>query len=173
MQTSRAASTIDQTAERRHRPTKYHAVFQHTYPEMADTENRRGNDSMNTLTDRIRAAREEAGLSQTEVARALRISASAVNQWEQGFSKNIKLDHFFALAHLLGQDPLWLATGKLHPQARQTAAKPPAPDYPSMTREERVLLHHVRQLPNALRQVLLRFLKGLTKIYASPDQPVT
>ncbi|MCY4612952.1 MAG: helix-turn-helix transcriptional regulator [Nitrospira sp.] len=127
---------------------------------------------MNTLTDRIRAAREEAGLSQTEVARALRISASAVNQWEQGFSKNIKLDHFFALAHLLGQDPLWLATGKLHPQARQTVAKSPAPNYPSMTREERVLLHYVRQLPNALRQVLLRFLKGLTKIYASPDQPV-
>ena len=67
---------------------------------------------MNTLTDRIRAAREEAGLSQTDVARALRISASAVNQWEHGFSKNIKLPTFFALARLLGQDPHWLATGK-------------------------------------------------------------
>lgn len=64
---------------------------------------------MSTLTDRIRAAREKAGLSQTDVAKALGISASAVNQWEHGFSKNIKLQHFFALARLLGQDPQWLA----------------------------------------------------------------
>ena len=60
---------------------------------------------MNTLTDRIRAARKEAGLSQADVARALHISVSAVNQWEQGPIKNIKLRHFFALANLLGQDP--------------------------------------------------------------------
>ena len=59
--------------------------------------------SMNKLTDRIRTAREEAGLSQTDVARALRISPSAANQWEQGFSKNIKLEHFFALPVCCGK----------------------------------------------------------------------
>ena len=89
---------------------------------------------MNTLTDRIRAAREEAGLSQTDVARALRISASAVNQWEHGFSKNIKLPTFFALARLLGQDPHWLATGKALSGVRGTAAMPPAPDFPGSHR---------------------------------------
>ena len=58
---------------------------------------------MKTLPERIRTAREEAGLSQADVARALRISASAVNQWEQGFSKNIKLEHFFALPVCCGK----------------------------------------------------------------------
>ena len=91
---------------------------------------------MNTLTDRIRTAREEAGLSQTDVARALRISASAVNQWEHGFSKNIKLPTFFALARLLGQDPHWLATGKALSGMRGSAAMPPAPDFPTPTGED-------------------------------------
>ena len=64
------------------------------------------------MTDRIQAARKQAGLTQAEVARALRISVSAVNQWEHGLIKNIKLPHFFALANLLDQDPQWLATGE-------------------------------------------------------------
>ena len=84
---------------------------------------------MKTLTNRIRAAREEAGLSQADVARALHISASAVNQWERGLIKNMKLDHFFALANFTeDKDPRWLATGKGHPRMRETAAMPPAPD---------------------------------------------
>ena len=125
---------------------------------------------MNTLTDRIRAAREEAGLSQTDVARALRISASAVNQWEHGFSKNIKLPTFFALARLLGQDPHWLATGKALSGVRGTAAMPPAPDFPAPTGEERALLHYVRQLPTTLRSVLLRFVRRLCDVYVSFDK---
>ena len=125
---------------------------------------------MNTLTERIRAAREEAGLSQTDVARALRISASAVNQWEHGFSKNIKLPTFFALARLLGQDPHWLATGKALSRVRGTTAMPPAPDFPAPTGEERALLHYVRQLPTTLRRVLLRFVRRLCDVYVSFDK---
>ena len=117
---------------------------------------------MNTLTERIRVARKEAGLSQADVAKALRISASAVNQWELGFSKNIKLDHFFALARLLRQDPQWLATGTVFPYMRQTQAVPPTLDEPPLTREEKVLLHHVRLLPDTLRRPLLKFIKGLS-----------
>ncbi len=124
---------------------------------------------MDTLTERIRAAREQAGLTQTDVAKALRISASAVNQWEHGFSKNIKLTHFFALASLLGQDPLWLATGKSHPQARTTT--PPSPNPHPTTSEERALLYYVGQMPDTMRILVLRFLRGLTNIYCSPDKP--
>ena len=148
------------------------SVIKHTYTRRVDTNSRRLNDPiMSTLTDRIRAAREKAGLSQTDVAKALRISPSAVNQWEHGFSKNIKLQHFFALARLLGQDPQWLATGKAHSRARETSSMPPAPDYPSPTSKERALLYYVRQMPNALQKVVLRFLKGLSNGYISHDQP--
>ena len=127
--------------------------------------------AMNTLTERIRAAREQAGLSQADVAKALRISASAVNQWEQGFSKSIKLEHFFALARLLRQDPQWLATGTAFPYVRRTQATPPKLDDPPLTREEKALLHHVRQMPNTLRKALLKFLREQSNIPASRDKP--
>ena len=126
---------------------------------------------MNILADRIRTSREQAGLSQAEVAKSLRVSASAVNQWEQGLSKNIKLEHFFALASLLRQDPQWLATSTASPYVRYTQAMPPKLDDPPLTREEKALLHHVRQLPDTLRKVLLKFLKGLNDVSVSPDKP--
>ena len=125
---------------------------------------------MNKLTDRIRIAREEAGLSQADVAKALRISASAVNQWEQGFSKNIKLEHFFALASLLRQDPQWLATGTVFPYLRRTQTRLSKLDGPPLTREEKALLHQIRQMPDRLRKVLLKFLRVLCDSYVSPDQ---
>lgn len=126
---------------------------------------------MNTLTDRIRAAREQAGLSQADVAKALRISPSAVNQWGQGLTKNMKLNHFFALASLLRQNPRWLATGKVFPTVREPFVKSPTPDYPAVTSEERALLHQVRRLPSGLRKVVMKFLRGLNDIYVSPDKP--
>lgn len=126
---------------------------------------------MNKLTDRIRAARKEAGLSQAEVAKALRISASAVNQWEQGFSKSIKLEHFFALASLLRQDPQWLATGTVLPYLRRTQTRLPKLDDPPLTREEKALLHQIRQMPSRLRKVLLQFLKGLGDVCSPPKKP--
>ena len=121
---------------------------------------------MNTMTERIRAARKKAGLSQTEVAKALRISPSAVDQWEHGFTKNIKLEHFFTLAHLLEQDPQWLATGRPLPQAREAAAS----DSLASTSEERALLYYVRQMPDVLRKGVLRFVKILTDCCSSHDQ---
>ncbi len=121
---------------------------------------------MNTLTERIRVAREQAGLSQAEVAKSLRVSASAVNQWEQGLSKNIKLEHFFALAGLLRQDPQWLATGTAFPYVRRTQATPPKLDDPPLTREEKALLHHIRRLPDTLRRPLLKFIKELSAFSA-------
>lgn len=39
-----------------------------------------------TLADRIKALRENAGLTQAEVARTLGISRSGVNAWEMGLS---------------------------------------------------------------------------------------
>ena len=125
---------------------------------------------MTTLTERIRAAREDAGLSQADVAKALRISASAVNQWEQGLTKNMKLNNFFALANLLGQDARWLATGKTPTRAREPIVTSPTPNHHALTSEEKALLHHVRRLPVKLRKVLLKFIRGLGDISISPDQ---
>lgn len=125
---------------------------------------------MNHLTDRIRAARKQAGLSQADIARALRISVSAVNQWEQGLIKNIKLRHFFALANLLGHDPQWLATGKTFPLTRQQALTSPLSDDPALTNEEKLLLHQLRRLDTTPRKMLIKFLRALDDTYIGSDQ---
>lgn len=125
---------------------------------------------MSKLPDRIRTARKEVGLSQADVAKALRISPSAVNQWEQGFCKSIKLEHFFALASLLRQDPQWLATGTVLPYLRRTQTRLPKLEEPPLTREEKALLHQVRRMPSKLRKVLPKFLRVLCDSYVSPDQ---
>ncbi len=125
---------------------------------------------MNKLAERIRAAREEAGLSQADVAKALHLSRSAVNQWEQGLSKNIRLSHFFTLARLLRQDPQWLATGQVFPRSREPSVLSPAPDSPSLTSEEKSLLHQIRRLPDTLRKTLLKFLRALGDASVSPDK---
>lgn len=116
---------------------------------------------MDTLPNRIRAARQQAGLSQTDVAKALRISISAVNQWEQGLIKNIKLCHFFSLANMLGQDPQWLATGKTFPQVRKPAMTSPQSAYPALTHEEKLLLHQVRRMDRTPRKMLIKLLRAL------------
>ena len=126
---------------------------------------------MNTLTERIRVARQQAGLSQADVAKALHVSASAVNQWELGFSKNIKLEHFFALARLLRQDPQWLATGTVFPDVRHKRAMPPNVGAPPLTREEQAILHQVRRLPDVTRKGLLKFLRVLSDTWGPSGTP--
>ncbi len=120
--------------------------------------------TVNTLANRIHTARKQAGLTQAEVARVLRVSASAVNQWETGLSKNIKLEHFFLLAELLKQDAQWLATGTVFPARYRIAAQPPQ-NYPAeaacLGRQEKALLHHFRRLPPTLQKHLLKFVRGL------------
>lgn len=126
---------------------------------------------MNNLTDRIRATRKQTGLSQTDVARALRISVSAVNQWEQGLIKNIKLRHFFALANLLGQDPQWLATGKTLSPARKPAMTSPLSHDPALTNEEKLLLHQIRRLDRTPRKMLIQFLRALDDTVSRSERP--
>lgn len=117
---------------------------------------------MNTLAERLQFARKQAGLSQTDVAKSLHISVSAVNQWEQGLSKNIKLEYFFSLARLLEQDPQWLATGTVFPSKRRRSAPPNGPPPAALNAEEKALLHHFRQLPARLRGQLTKVFRSLS-----------
>lgn len=125
---------------------------------------------MTNLTDRIRAARKQAGLTQAEVARALRISVSAVNQWEQGLIKNIRLSNFFALANLLDQDPHWLATGKTVSLSRKPAMTTPLSHAPALTNEEKILLHQVRRLNATPRKMLIKFLRALDDTHSGSER---
>lgn len=67
---------------------------------------------MSLLEDRIRQAREYAGISKAELARRCGISAAAAIQWEDGSTKSLKAESLIAICDATGVNPRWLALGK-------------------------------------------------------------
>lgn len=65
-----------------------------------------------TIQDRIKTAREGAGLSQTQLAEYCGVKPQAVSQWESGSTKSPKPDHLFAISKATGYSHEWLITGK-------------------------------------------------------------
>ena len=63
------------------------------------------------LAQRIKAARDAAGLSQSEVARRLGLRPSAVNHMESGRTKSLKAETILTLAQCLSVSAYWLETG--------------------------------------------------------------
>lgn len=67
---------------------------------------------MNTKTtfgDRLRQAREEAGISQEALAKAVSMRQGAISLLERNINKSTV--NVFALADALGVDARWLGTG--------------------------------------------------------------
>lgn len=66
---------------------------------------------MDTMGARIRTLREARGLSQEALGREVGVSKSAVSQWEDDSTKNIKLVTFLALVESLRTDYEYLVYG--------------------------------------------------------------
>jgi transcriptional regulator with XRE-family HTH domain len=67
---------------------------------------------MLTLAQRIRERREELGLSREDLADAAGVTVPAVQAWESGETKNLKLENFVAVCDALNVQGRWLAIGK-------------------------------------------------------------
>lgn len=63
------------------------------------------------LPDRLAWALKHAERTQADLARALKISKSAVTQWASGATNEITPKHLFRAARFLGVEPEWLGTG--------------------------------------------------------------
>ena len=66
---------------------------------------------METMGDRIRQLREARRLTQEQLAKAVGVTKSAVSQWEDGSTKNIKLATFLLLLEALMTDAEFLIWG--------------------------------------------------------------
>lgn len=62
--------------------------------------------------ERIREAREAAGLSQSELARRVGLKPPSVHDWESGKTKRIGGDNLMNVARALGTTPDWILTGR-------------------------------------------------------------
>jgi transcriptional regulator with XRE-family HTH domain len=66
---------------------------------------------METMGDRIKRLREAQGFTQTQLGELCGVSKSAVSQWEDGSTTDIKIKPFLALCDALRTDPHYLAFG--------------------------------------------------------------
>jgi transcriptional regulator with XRE-family HTH domain len=64
-----------------------------------------------TMGDRIKTLREARGLTQEQLGKLVGVSKSAVSQWEDGSTKNIKLTTFLGLIEALRTDYEYLVFG--------------------------------------------------------------
>lgn len=91
-----------------------------------------------TLAERLQLAIARAGVNQKQLVRACRTSPSAVTQWLDGSTKNLKLANLFAAAEFLGVSAAWLAgySDDMGPPASPELLRM----WEVLTREERVAL---------------------------------
>lgn len=66
---------------------------------------------METMGDRIRQLRKARGLTQDAFAKQVGVTKSAVSQWEDGSTKNLKLATFLLVCEVLVTDPEYLIWG--------------------------------------------------------------
>ena len=77
--------------------------------------------------ERIKEAREDLRISQPELAKRVRVTKSAVSQWENGSTKELKAEHLVAVAKALNVSPDWLATGRGPKERNQDIDQGPEP----------------------------------------------
>jgi transcriptional regulator with XRE-family HTH domain len=112
---------------------------------------------MKTLSERLRYARESANLTQSELARAVRVSPSAINQIEKGGTKSLKAPTALAIERVTGISAEWLMSGVGDPSSG--SAMPGSRD-----EQLRRILEKLEQLPQEHRDKVeaeVRFLASL------------
>lgn len=61
--------------------------------------------------DRLTIARDRAGVTDTDIARALKVSNPTVNGWMTGKTKNIEARFLLPLSQFLNVSPFWVIFG--------------------------------------------------------------
>ena len=111
------------------------------------------------IHERIREAREQAGISQTELARLLGVTRSACSQWESTQGTAPRRERLEQLAALLGVSFEWIATGRggsgpVEVEAVSAADADLPPD-------QQELLALYRRLPARFRLAALNLMRDL------------
>lgn len=82
--------------------------------------------TMTTFAERVRAAMEEAGHTQSSLARAVGLTRASISFWLNGQTKEITGDNLLKAASALNVSPVWLAVGRGPMKDTSPASQPDA-----------------------------------------------
>jgi transcriptional regulator with XRE-family HTH domain len=116
-----------------------------------------------SISSRIRRARTQAKLTQTELGRRLGVQRSAVTQWERDGGTTPNVCHLAQLAYETQVRFEWLATGRgpCNPDAGEFDSAVTVEDFARDELEIRVL-RSLRRLPDRKREAVVRVVELLS-----------
>ena len=113
---------------------------------------------MEGMAQRIKALRQEKGLTLEQVADIVGVGKSTVRKWETGMIANMRRDKIADLAKALGTTPAYLMGWK-----EEDTKKENSPSEPTLTEGEQMLLNLFRQIPEDQQRVFL----DMGRVYAN------
>jgi transcriptional regulator with XRE-family HTH domain len=121
---------------------------------------------LTSLPDRIRCARRKTSISQSELARRIGVSASAVAQWEHPSGTQPSLSSLVRIQEITGVSMDWLVMGKSMKRNEVVADQDEVPavsmDYFAHCIQEEDLLRIFREIPTTCRALLLTLAEELS-----------
>ena len=110
------------------------------------------------MAQRIKALRQEKGLTLEQVADVVGVGKSTVRKWETGMIANMKRDKIALLAKALGTTPAYLMGWK------ENEEKKDSPSEPSLTEGEKMMLELFRRIPEDRQAAALELLRAALKM---------
>jgi transcriptional regulator with XRE-family HTH domain len=111
------------------------------------------------MAQRIKALRQEKGLTLEYVATVVGVGKSTVRKWETGMIANMKRDKIAALAKALGTTPAYLMGWK-----EEDTEKMDSPSEPQLTEGEKLMLELFRKIPEDRQPEALDLLRVALKM---------
>ena len=107
------------------------------------------------MAQRIKALRQEKGLTLEQVADVVGVGKSTVRKWETGMIANMRRDKIADLAKALGTTPAYLMGWK-----EEKIEKESSPSEPTLTEGEKVLLDLFNRVPEDQQQLVLQMIRA-------------
>ena len=107
------------------------------------------------MAKRIKALRQEKGLTLEQVADVVGVGKSTVRKWETGMIANMKRDKIADLAKALGTTPAYLMGWE-----EDIEEKKDSPSEPQLTEGEKMLLDLFNRVPEDKQQMVLQMIRA-------------
>lgn len=115
------------------------------------------------MAQRIKALRQEKGLTLEQVADIVGVGKSTVRKWETGMIANMRRDKIADLAKALGTTPAYLMGWK-----EEDTKKEDSPSEPELTEGEQLMLELFRKIPKDRQPEALDLLRVALKMQQRP-----